>query len=94
MRIVASAAQRWAAVAGLALRLVGANLALPGRRPGAMSGAVSNSGGRVPPARERLRAMSEKSAGIGRSDAAEVIVRECYDVMGRRHETNRSVGAI
>ena len=43
---------------------------------------------------ERLRAMSEKSAGIGRSDAAEVIVRECYDVMGRRHETNRSVGAI
>ncbi len=43
---------------------------------------------------DRLRSMSEKSAGIGRSDAAEVIVRECYDVMGRRHESNRSVGAV
>jgi UDP-N-acetylglucosamine--N-acetylmuramyl-(pentapeptide) pyrophosphoryl-undecaprenol N-acetylglucosamine transferase len=43
---------------------------------------------------DRLRVMSERSAGIGRIDAAEVIVRECYDVMGRRHETNRSVGAV
>ena len=43
---------------------------------------------------ERLRSMSERSAGIGRSDAAEVIVRECYDLMRRRHETNRSVGAV
>jgi UDP-N-acetylglucosamine--N-acetylmuramyl-(pentapeptide) pyrophosphoryl-undecaprenol N-acetylglucosamine transferase len=43
---------------------------------------------------DRLRAMSAGSAGIGRSDAAEVIVRECYDLMGRRHETNRSVGAV
>jgi UDP-N-acetylglucosamine--N-acetylmuramyl-(pentapeptide) pyrophosphoryl-undecaprenol N-acetylglucosamine transferase len=43
---------------------------------------------------ERLRSMSTGSAGIGRSDAAEVIVRECYDLMGRRHETNRSVGAV
>jgi UDP-N-acetylglucosamine--N-acetylmuramyl-(pentapeptide) pyrophosphoryl-undecaprenol N-acetylglucosamine transferase len=42
----------------------------------------------------RLRVMSERSAEIGRIDAAEVIVRECYDVMGRRHETNRSVGAV
>jgi UDP-N-acetylglucosamine--N-acetylmuramyl-(pentapeptide) pyrophosphoryl-undecaprenol N-acetylglucosamine transferase len=43
---------------------------------------------------DRLRAMSERSAGIGRSDAAEAIVRECYDLMGRRHETNRRVGAV
>jgi UDP-N-acetylglucosamine--N-acetylmuramyl-(pentapeptide) pyrophosphoryl-undecaprenol N-acetylglucosamine transferase len=43
---------------------------------------------------DRLRAMSACSAGIGRSDAAEVIVHECYDLMGRRHETNRSVGAV
>lgn len=43
---------------------------------------------------ERLRAMSGKSAGIGRRDAAEVIVHECYDLMGRRHETNRRVGAV
>ena len=43
---------------------------------------------------DRLRSMSAKSAAIGRSDAAEVIVRECYDLMGRHHETNRSVGAV
>lgn len=43
---------------------------------------------------ERLRFMSDKSAGIGRSNAAEAIVRECYDVMRRRHETNRSIGAV
>ena len=43
---------------------------------------------------DRLRSMGEKSAGIGRIDAAEAIVRECYDVIGRRHETNRSVGAV
>lgn len=43
---------------------------------------------------ERLRVMSGKSAGIGRRDAAEVIVHECYDLMGRRHETNRRVGAV
>jgi UDP-N-acetylglucosamine--N-acetylmuramyl-(pentapeptide) pyrophosphoryl-undecaprenol N-acetylglucosamine transferase len=43
---------------------------------------------------ERLRSMSAGSAGIGRSDAAEAIVRECYDLMGRRHETNRRAGAV
>ena len=43
---------------------------------------------------ERLRAMSTNSFAMRRIDAAEVIVRECYDVMGRRHETNRSVGAV
>ncbi|HEX2055277.1 MAG TPA: undecaprenyldiphospho-muramoylpentapeptide beta-N-acetylglucosaminyltransferase [Nitrospiraceae bacterium] len=43
---------------------------------------------------DRLRSMSASSTVIGRSDAAEAIVRECYDLMGRRHETNRSVGAV
>jgi UDP-N-acetylglucosamine--N-acetylmuramyl-(pentapeptide) pyrophosphoryl-undecaprenol N-acetylglucosamine transferase len=43
---------------------------------------------------ERLRSMSANSAALGRADAAEVIVRECYDVTGRRHETNRSVGTV
>ena len=43
---------------------------------------------------ERLRTMSTNSFGMRRIDAAEVIVRECYDVMGRRHETNRSIGAV
>jgi UDP-N-acetylglucosamine--N-acetylmuramyl-(pentapeptide) pyrophosphoryl-undecaprenol N-acetylglucosamine transferase len=43
---------------------------------------------------DRLHSMSAGSAGIGRSDAAEAIVRECYDLMGRRHETNRRVGAV
>lgn len=43
---------------------------------------------------DRLRSMSASSAAIGRADAAEVIVRECYDLMGRRHETNRRVGAV
>ncbi|HJR76970.1 MAG TPA: undecaprenyldiphospho-muramoylpentapeptide beta-N-acetylglucosaminyltransferase [Nitrospiraceae bacterium] len=43
---------------------------------------------------DRLHSMSAGSAGIGRSDAAEAIVRECYDLMGRRHEINRRVGAV
>jgi UDP-N-acetylglucosamine--N-acetylmuramyl-(pentapeptide) pyrophosphoryl-undecaprenol N-acetylglucosamine transferase len=42
---------------------------------------------------EHLRTMSTNSFAMRRTDAAEVIVRECYDVMGRRHETNRSIGA-
>jgi len=43
---------------------------------------------------ERLHTMSTNSFAMRRIDAAEVIVRECYDVMGRRHETNRSLGAV
>jgi len=41
----------------------------------------------------RLRAMSEASLSLRRIDAAEVIVRECYALMGGHHDVNRSVGA-
>ena len=39
---------------------------------------------------ERLQAMSRQSSTMRRSDAAEVIVRECYDIIRRRHETSGS----
>ncbi len=42
---------------------------------------------------ERLRSMSERSAAMRRTDAAEVIVRECYALMEGRHETDRPFGA-
>ncbi len=42
---------------------------------------------------ERLRAMGEASLSLRRIDAAEVIVRECYALMGGHHDVNRSVGA-
>jgi len=41
----------------------------------------------------RLQTMREKSWGMRRTDAAEVIVRECYALMGVRHDANRTVGA-
>jgi UDP-N-acetylglucosamine--N-acetylmuramyl-(pentapeptide) pyrophosphoryl-undecaprenol N-acetylglucosamine transferase len=42
---------------------------------------------------ERLRVMSEASLSLRRIDAAEIIVRECYALMGGHHDVNRSVGA-
>jgi UDP-N-acetylglucosamine:LPS N-acetylglucosamine transferase len=42
---------------------------------------------------ERLRVMGEASRSMSRIDAAEVIVRECYTLMGGRHDVNQSVGA-
>ncbi len=42
---------------------------------------------------QRLKTMQEKSWGMRRTDAAEVIVRECYDLMGVTHDINRTVGA-
>jgi UDP-N-acetylglucosamine--N-acetylmuramyl-(pentapeptide) pyrophosphoryl-undecaprenol N-acetylglucosamine transferase len=41
----------------------------------------------------RMQTMREKSWGMRRTDAAEVIVRECYALMGVTHDVNRSVGA-
>jgi UDP-N-acetylglucosamine--N-acetylmuramyl-(pentapeptide) pyrophosphoryl-undecaprenol N-acetylglucosamine transferase len=41
----------------------------------------------------RMQAMGEKSWGMRRTDAAEVIVRECYALMGVTHDVNRSIGA-
>lgn len=40
----------------------------------------------------RLQTMREHSWGMRRTDAAEVIVRECYDLMGVTHDINRSIG--
>jgi hypothetical protein len=40
-----------------------------------------------------LRVMGEASRSMRRIDAAEVIVRECYALMGGRHDVNQSVGA-
>ncbi len=40
----------------------------------------------------RLRAMGRCSRAMRRIDAAEAIVRECYDLMGVTHDGNRSVG--
>jgi UDP-N-acetylglucosamine--N-acetylmuramyl-(pentapeptide) pyrophosphoryl-undecaprenol N-acetylglucosamine transferase len=42
---------------------------------------------------ERLRAMGAASLSMRRTDAAEVIVRECYALMGDHHDHNQSVGA-
>lgn len=39
---------------------------------------------------QRLETMSRRSWEMRRIDAAETIVRECDDVMGRRHEASRS----
>jgi UDP-N-acetylglucosamine--N-acetylmuramyl-(pentapeptide) pyrophosphoryl-undecaprenol N-acetylglucosamine transferase len=41
----------------------------------------------------RLERMSRKSWEMRRVDAAETIVRECHELMGRRHETSRGVSA-
>ncbi|HSF66488.1 MAG TPA: undecaprenyldiphospho-muramoylpentapeptide beta-N-acetylglucosaminyltransferase [Nitrospiraceae bacterium] len=41
---------------------------------------------------ERLRAMGQASLSLRRIDAAEIIVRECYALMGGHHDVNRSVG--
>ena len=42
----------------------------------------------------RLQTMSEQSWNMRRCDAAETIVRECYDVIRRRHETSGSARAL
>jgi len=42
---------------------------------------------------ERLRTMAESSRRMRRIDAAEVIVRECYDLMGGTHDRHRTIGA-
>ncbi len=42
---------------------------------------------------QRLQAMSAKSWEMRRVDAAKVIVRECYALMGVTHDIDRSVGA-
>lgn len=42
---------------------------------------------------ERLRAMEEQSRAMGRVDAAERIVHECYALMGVNHDIHRIVGA-
>ena len=42
---------------------------------------------------ERLRVMGAASLSMRRIDAAEVIVRECYLLMGGHHDVNHSVGA-
>ncbi len=41
----------------------------------------------------QLQAMHENSWRMRRIDAAEVIVRECYNLMGVTHDINRTVGA-
>ncbi len=43
---------------------------------------------------ERLQTMSRHSWEMRRSDAAEAIVRECYDVIRRRHEASDSARAL
>ena len=42
---------------------------------------------------ELLRGMGAASLSMRRIDAAEVIVRECYALMGGHHDVNQSVGA-
>ncbi len=41
---------------------------------------------------ERLRTMSRRSMTMRRIDSAEVIVRECYALMGGQNETNGAIG--
>ena len=41
----------------------------------------------------RLQTMSAKSREMRRIDAGEVIVRECYALMGVTHDIDRFVGA-
>ncbi len=43
---------------------------------------------------QRLQTMSRHSWNMRRSDAADTIVRECYDVIRRRHETSGSARAL
>lgn len=43
---------------------------------------------------QRLQAMSQHSWNMRRSNAAETIVRECYDIIRRRHETSRSARVL
>ncbi|MBS0169058.1 MAG: undecaprenyldiphospho-muramoylpentapeptide beta-N-acetylglucosaminyltransferase [Nitrospira sp.] len=43
---------------------------------------------------DRLQTMSRQSWNMRRSDAAEAIVRECYEVMRRRHEASGSACAL
>ncbi len=43
---------------------------------------------------QRLQTMSRQSWKMRRSDAAETIVRECYDVIRRRHEASDSARAL
>ena len=43
---------------------------------------------------QRLQAMSRQSWNMRRSDAAETIVGECYDVLRRRYETSGSARAL
>ncbi len=43
---------------------------------------------------QRLQVMSRHSWDMRRSDAAQTIVRECYDVIRRRHETRRSARVL
>lgn len=42
---------------------------------------------------QRLATMRESSRRMRKTDAAEVIVRECYDLMGVTHDIDRTVGA-
>lgn len=42
---------------------------------------------------QRIQAMRDRSWGMRRTDAGEVIVRECYALMGVTYDINRSVGA-
>jgi UDP-N-acetylglucosamine--N-acetylmuramyl-(pentapeptide) pyrophosphoryl-undecaprenol N-acetylglucosamine transferase len=42
---------------------------------------------------ERLRAMGVASMTLRRTDAAEAIVRECYELIGDEHDDHQSVGA-
>jgi UDP-N-acetylglucosamine--N-acetylmuramyl-(pentapeptide) pyrophosphoryl-undecaprenol N-acetylglucosamine transferase len=42
---------------------------------------------------QRLQTMRDKSWGMRRIDAGEVIVRECYALMGVTHDINGTVGA-
>jgi UDP-N-acetylglucosamine--N-acetylmuramyl-(pentapeptide) pyrophosphoryl-undecaprenol N-acetylglucosamine transferase len=42
---------------------------------------------------QRLQTMCDKSWGMRRIDAGEVIVRECYALMGVTHDINGTVGA-
>ena len=42
---------------------------------------------------EQLKAMGAASLRLRRTDAAERIVRECYELIGERHDDHQPVGA-
>jgi UDP-N-acetylglucosamine--N-acetylmuramyl-(pentapeptide) pyrophosphoryl-undecaprenol N-acetylglucosamine transferase len=42
---------------------------------------------------ETMRTMGNASLSLRRMDAAEVIVRECYALVGDQHDANQSLGA-